>query len=185
MSVRAFLAIELEDSLRDKIFKVQRDFGKIDTKIAYVNSENIHITLKFFGEIDLEGIDMLSKKIEGVISNYKPFDVNITGCGAFPSKDHIKVLWFGIEDDKLLKQLHDDLDAEFETIGIDKDKKFSSHVTFGRMKSKKNKVAVRDKIEEYENYDIGSMTVNKISLIKSTLTARGPIYDLIKEYKLE
>lgn len=185
MSVRAFLAIELEDELRHKIYEIEKEFKKIDAKISYVEERNLHITLKFFGEIDLEGLDKISEKIEGVLSNYEPFGINVKGCGAFPSKDHIKVLWFGTQDNKILNQLHDDLDAEFESIGIEKDRNFSTHVTFGRMKSEKNKAAVRDEIEKYESREIGPMNVRKIILMKSTLTPEGPVYNPIKEYKIE
>lgn len=185
MSVRAFLAIELENDLKNKISEVQDDFRKTDANINYVSMENIHLTLKFFGEIDLDGLDKISEKINGVIDNYDPFNIEIGGCGAFPNKEHIRVLHFGIKDNKILNKLHDELDAEFESIGIDKDKKFSTHITFGRMKSKRNKEAVQEKINEYEDYEIGSMDVKKISLIKSTLTPKGPIYELIKEYEFE
>ncbi|MDO5849509.1 MAG: RNA 2',3'-cyclic phosphodiesterase [Methanobrevibacter sp.] len=185
MSVRAFLAIELEDELRHEIYEIEKEFKKIDAKISYVEERNLHITLKFFGEIDLEGLDKISEKIEDVLSNYKPFGINVKGCGAFPSLEHIKVLWFGTQDNKILNQLHDDLDAEFASIGFDKDKNFSTHVTFGRMKSDKNKDAVRDEIKKYEKREIGPMNVKKIILMKSTLTPEGPVYNPIKEYKIE
>ena len=185
MSVRAFLAIELEDELRHKIYEIEKEFKKIDAKIAYVEEKNLHITLKFFGEIDLQGLDKISDKIERVLANYKPFGINIKGCGAFPSNDHIKAIWFGTQDNKIINELHDDLDAEFDSIGIEKDKNYSSHVTFGRMKSEKNKDEVRREIEKYEKHEIGPMKVKKIILVESTLTARGPVYKPIKEYKIE
>ena len=185
MSVRAFLAIELKDDLRHKIYEIEKEFKKIDAKINYVKEENLHMTLKFFGEIDLEGIDLISEKIESVLDNYEPFGINVKGCGAFPNKNHIRVLWFGTQDNKILNQLHDDLDTEFASIGFDKDKNFSTHVTFGRMKSQKNKEAVRELIDKYESREIGPMDVKKIILMKSTLTAEGPVYNPIKEYKIE
>lgn len=185
MSVRAFLAIELEDELRHKIYEIEKEFKKIDAKIKYVEERNLHITLKFFGEIDLEGLDKISEKIEDVLSNYKEFGINLKGCGAFPSKDYIKVLWIGTQDNKILNELHEDLDKELESLGFDKDENFSTHVTFGRMKSEKNKDAVRDEIEKYENHEIGPMNIKKIILMKSTLTAEGPVYNKIKEYPIE
>ncbi len=185
MSIRAFLAIELEDELKHKINEIEEDFKKIDAKINYVDEKNLHITLKFFGEIDLEGIDVISEKIEKVLSNYKPIDINLKSCGAFPNKDYIKVLWIGTQNNERLNELHDDLDKEFESIGFEKDKNFATHITFGRMKSEKNKDAVREKIEKYETQSIGLMNVKKITFMKSTLTPNGPVYDKIKEYSLE
>jgi 2'-5' RNA ligase len=76
------------------------------------------------------------------------------------------------------------LDKEFVKLGFDKDRKFSSHLTIGRMKSAKGKNEVKSKIEEFSEVEIGEMAVDKIILKKSTLTPQGPIYDDIKVFEL-
>ena len=182
--VRAFLAIDLDDDLKPKINKIIREFKGIDTKIKYVELQNLHFTLKFFGDIDTNGLDVLKNAIEKVISEFDPFTVKIKGCGAFPNSNHIKVIWVGIDDDAILKELHDKLDDEFVRLGFDKDKRFSTHLTIGRMKSAKNKNQVKEIIEEFNNFEIGEMEVTEISLKKSTLTPAGPIYDDMKVFEL-
>lgn len=182
--IRAFLAIDLDDDLKPKINKIIRQFKQINTKIKYVELENLHLTLKFFGDIDTNGLNLLENAISNVLNEFKPFKINIAGCGAFPNNNHIKVIWVGIEDDTILKDLHDRLDKEFARIGFDKDKKFSTHLTVGRMKSAKNKNQVKSIIEEFENVEIGEMEVSQISLKKSTLTPKGPIYHDIKVFEL-
>ncbi len=182
--VRAFLAIDLDDDLKPKINKVIKEFKQIDTKIKYVELTNLHFTLKFFGEIDTAGLDLLKQKIAGVVSEFEPFNIRIKGCGAFPNSNHIKVIWVGIDEDKILKDLHDALDKEFVKLGFDKDKKFSSHLTIGRMKSAKNKAEVKSTIDEYGDFEIGEMEVSHISLKKSTLTPSGPIYEDLETFEL-
>lgn len=182
--IRAFLAIDLDDDLKPKINKIIRQFKQINTKIKYVELENLHLTLKFFGDIDTNGLNLLENAISNVLNEFKPFKINIAGCGAFPNNNHIKVIWVGIEDDTILKDLHERLDKEFARIGFDKDKKFSTHLTVGRMKSAKNKNQVKSIIEEFENVEIGEMEVSQISLKKSTLTPKGPIYQDIKVFEL-
>jgi len=182
--VRAFLAIDLDDDLKPKINKIIREFKGIDTKIKYVELQNLHFTLKFFGDIDTNGLDVLKNAIEKVISEFDPFTVKIKGCGAFPNSNHIKVIWVGIDDDAILKELHDKLDDEFVRLGFDKDKRFSTHLTIGRMKSAKNKNQVKEIIEEFNDFEIGEMEVTEISLKKSTLTPAGPIYDDMKVFEL-
>ncbi|MBE6498961.1 MAG: RNA 2',3'-cyclic phosphodiesterase [Methanobrevibacter thaueri] len=182
--VRAFLAIDLNDDLKPKIYKLIKEFKKIDTKIKYVELENLHLTLKFFGDIDTNGLKLLEKAISNVLKEFKPFNIKLAGCGAFPNTNHIKVIWVGIDDDTILKQLHDKLDSEFNRLGFDKDKKFSTHLTIGRMKSAKNKNQVKNIIEEFENIEIGTMQVDTVSLKKSTLTPAGPIYEDIEIFKL-
>ena len=182
--IRAFLAIDLDEDLKPKINKIIKEFKGIDAKIKYVELANLHLTLKFFGEIDTEGLDLLEQKITNTLSQFKPFTVKLKGCGAFPNKNHIKVIWIGIDEDDLIKQLHDRLDKEFVKLGFDKDKKFSTHLTIGRMKSPKNKNQIRNIIEEYEDFEIGEMEVSQISLKKSTLKPSGPVYEDLKIFEL-
>ena len=182
--VRAFLALDLDDDLKPKINKIIRQFKEIDTKIKYVELQNLHLTLKFFGDIDTNGLDVLENAIADVVSEFDLFKIKITGCGAFPNKNHIKVIWVGIDDDAVIKDLHDRLDKEFARLGFDKDRKFSTHLTIGRMKSAKNKNKVKEVIEEFENFEIGEMEVSEISLKKSTLTPAGPIYEDISIFEL-
>ena len=182
--IRAFLAIDLDEDLKPKINNLIKEFQEIDTKIKFVELVNLHLTLKFFGDIDSDGLDALESAIANVVSNFKPFKVNIKTCGAFPNKKRIRVIWVGIEDDSILKELHKQLDVEFTKLGFDKDKKFSTHLTIGRMKTAKNKELLKEIIEENESIEIGEMEVNKISLKKSTLTPSGPIYDDLKVFKL-
>lgn len=182
--IRAFLAVDLDDDLKPKINKIIKEFKKIDTNIKYVDLNNLHFTLKFFGDIDTEGIDLLSSKIANVVSETEPFEIKIMGCGAFPNNSHIKVIWLGLDGEEILKDLHDRLDNEFKKLGFKKDKKFSSHLTIGRMKSAKGKNEVKSTIESFEDVEIGIMKVEKIVLKKSTLTPSGPIYEDIKVFDL-
>lgn len=183
--IRAFLAIDLKEDLRQKVYDVEKEFKKIDADINYVEPKNLHFTLKFLGDIDEDGIDKISEKVEEVLENYEPFGINIKGCGAFPNEDHIKVLWFGTQDNVILNQLHDDLDEALNGIGFEKDDNFSTHLTFGRMKSSKCKDEVKKEIEKYKVREIGSMNIKDIRLKKSTLKPEGPIYEDLKVYKLE
>lgn len=182
--IRSFLAIDLDEDLKPKINDLINEFQEIDAKVKYVELENLHLTLKFFGDIDDEGLNLLIEAIENVVSKFNPFKINIKSCGAFPNKRRIRVIKLGIEDDSVLKDLHKQLDKEFVQLGFDKDKKFSTHLTIGRVKSAKNKDLIKECIEEFEDIEIGEMEVTQISLKKSTLTPSGPIYEDLKVFKL-
>ena len=182
--IRAFLAIDLEDNLKPKMNSIIREFKQSNADIKYVDLQNMHFTLKFFGDIDIEGIELLSWKIEKVIKEFNPFIIKIKGCGAFPNENRIKVIWVGLDEDEILKELHDKLDKEFNSIGFDLDKKFSSHLTIGRMKSAKSKDKVKNIIKTNKDMEIGVMDVKKIILKKSTLTPKGPIYEDLIEFNL-
>lgn len=184
-TVRSFLAIELAEDLIPKILDVQKEFKKTNTNIKYVSSQNMHFTLKFFGNIDLDMIEDIGRAVERTINNYSSFDLNIKNCGCFPNKNVIKVLWLGLEDGSPIKDLQKDLDNEFKKLGFKKERNFISHLTIGRVKSPKNKKEIRETIEKLENIEIGQMKVSRISLKKSTLTPQGPIYEDIKVFELD
>ena len=177
--IRAFLAIDLDDDLKPKINKIIREFKKTDARIKYVELANLHLTLKFFGDIGL-----LEEAIANVVSQFDSFKIRIAGCGAFPNNKRIKVIWVGIDEDSIIKDLHDKLDKEFVRLGFDKDKRFSTHLTIGRMKSAKGKDKVKSTIEEFSDVEIGEMEVDRIVLKKSTLTPAGPIYEDLKIFEL-
>ena len=90
--IRAFLAIDLDDDLKPKINKIIREFKKTDARIKYVELANLHLTLKFFGDIDTEGLGLLEEAIANVVSQFDSFKIRIAGCGAFPNNKRIKVI---------------------------------------------------------------------------------------------
>jgi 2'-5' RNA ligase len=182
--IRAFLAIDLDDDLKPKINKIIKEFKKTDARIKYVELANLHLTLKFFGDIDTEGLGLLEEAIANVVSQFDSFKIRIAGCGAFPNNKRIKVIWVGIDEDSIIRDLHDKLDKEFVCLGFDKDRRFSTHLTIGRMKSAKGKDKVKSTIEEFSDVEIGEMEVDRIVLKKSTLTPAGPIYEDLKIFEL-
>ena len=91
-TIRSFLAIELDQELVPKILDVQKEFKKTNANIKYVPSKNMHFTLKFFGNIDLDMVEDIADAVNKVIKNYSSFDLNIKKCGCFTKKNVIKVL---------------------------------------------------------------------------------------------
>lgn len=183
-TVRSFLAIKIEKDLIPKISKVQDSFKETEANIKYVSKENMHFTLKFFGDVDEDKLTEIELVIKKVLKNHSSFDLTIEGCGNFPKQNIIKVIWIGIAKNEAMINLQKDLDKEFKKIGFRKENKFISHLTIGRPRNQKNKNELKNIIKENKNVKIGSMKVSKIHLKKSTLTAKGPIYEDIKVFDL-
>ena len=184
-TVRSFLAIEINNDLIPKISKVQDSFKETNANIKYVSKENMHFTLKFFGDVDEDKLEEIEIAINKVLNNHSSFDITIEGCGNFPKPDIIKVIWIGIAKNETMITLQKDLDKEFKKIGFRKEKKFISHLTIGRPRNQKNKNELKNIIKENKNVKIGTMKVSKIYLKKSTLTPKGPIYEDIKVFNLD
>jgi 2'-5' RNA ligase len=143
-----------------------------------VERENLHITLKFFGETDkLTPIEEKLKEIEG---EFTPFQVSLKGIGAFPSAKRAIVLWVGIEEGQdNLKELYSSIENKILPIGFEKeDRGFTPHITFGRVK--KGGYSLPENL----SFSFESFQVNKITLFKSTLTPKGPIYEIVSEVSL-
>ena len=182
--LRAFLAIDIDKKLICKIEDLQKEFKKTNANIKYVEIENIHFTLKFFGNISEKMVDNISIATENVLKEYGPMDIAIEGTGSFPNENFIKVIWLGIKENPTLIDLQKDLDKEFKKLGFKKEKNYSPHLTIGRVRSPKNKNEIKDKIAIFKDIEIGKMNISKISLKKSELTPNGPIYSDIKTFNI-
>lgn len=183
--MRVFLAIEIDKELLDKISEVQKEFAKCDAPVKYVETENLHCTLKFFGEIDEDKLNKIIEVIENKIKNHQPFKVSIKKTGVFPNENYIRVLWLGMEDVEPFVNLQKDLDEDFKKLGFKKEKSYKPHLTIGRVKGAKNKAKLLSTLKDLGEVEIGEMNVGRIILKKSELTPSGPIYSTIKEFNLK
>ncbi|MEN6591769.1 MAG: RNA 2',3'-cyclic phosphodiesterase [Methanobacterium sp.] len=182
--MRAFLAVDLDESLQDKVLEVQDKLNEANAAVKFVEKENLHFTCKFFGEISQDKRDKIIEIIKEKITKYDSFPINIKKLGVFPHLGYIRVVWLGLEDSGNFSRILMDFDEEFAKLGYKKERSYIPHLTIGRVKGKKNKEALVAKIKELEDIKIGSMKVDKLVLKKSELTSEGPIYTTAEEFKL-
>lgn len=91
---RVFIAVDLTDQLKEPIIKMQRDFMGAGVDMKPVEPENLHITLRFIGEISRDLVEELKKRLSNV--KYNQFTIHIRGIGAFPSIDRPRVIWVAL-----------------------------------------------------------------------------------------
>ncbi len=187
--MRTFIAIELPQEIKDSLGKLQAELKKTAADVKWVNPDNIHLTLKFLGEADDKKVIEIENILAGVAKNYKAFYIRPCAIGAFPKIEFPKVIWIGIDKgDNETKLIAGELEEKISQLGIPKeDRPFSSHITIGRTKSFLN----RDKlIRELKNMEgkieerFQEFPITKLTLFKSTLTPKGPIYAILKETNL-
>ncbi len=182
--MRAFLAVDLDKKLEDGVSRVQKRIMDVNAQLKFVETENLHFTLKFLGEISDNKAEDLTVMIENKIEKYNPFKLSIKGVGFFPHPGYIRVIWMGVEDPEAYSQIQMDLDEEFMKFGFRKERSYIPHLTIARVKGAKNKEALISFINEMEDVYIGEMEVDKLVLKESELTPAGPIYTNLKEFKL-
>lgn len=183
--MRVFLAIEVDEGILGKILEIQKEFAKCDAQVKYVETENLHCTLKFFGEIDEKKLEDIINIIENNIKDHKPFKMSIRKIGVFPNEKYVRVLWLGMEDIDPFVDLQKKLDNNFKKLGFKKERSYTPHLTIGRVKGSRNKEELLDMLQKMSEVEIGQMDIDKIVLKKSELTPAGPIYTIIKEFNLK
>ena len=179
--MRAFVAIPIPDAVKEEIRLFYRKFGVV-RGVKMVIPENLHITLDFLGDITQREVDTFSANLETLAKDTEPFKISIKGVGAFPSRKDPKILWIGMENNQPLKKL-----AAKVKIAVDSmdDKKFSPHLTVGRVKYKSD-----DQKDFYDHFfsqdhrKFGEFVVDHFQLMKSDLSGKDPIYTVIRDFKL-
>ena len=183
--MRSFISIELPEEIKGKIAESIKDFKKTESDVKWVNKENLHITLKFLGEVDDQKTENLVQLTTKAVSGLGSFKVNFKGLGTFPVGKKPRIIWVGTDrgGDKLCI-LAKNLEEIFSKEGYRKEeRRFNSHITIGRVKDKgRGKLA--EKIEAQKGSEFGQVHIDHINIMKSTLTQSGSIYKKIMEVKL-
>jgi len=183
--LRTFLAVDIDENLISNILNVQKELKTTNADIKYVPKENLHFTLKFFGDLDKDMVSKISEVITDILKDFKPIELDINGLGTFPDEDNIKVIWIGTSKNNELLNLANRLNEKFSNLGFKKDKDFKSHLTIGRMRNSKNKKEVKNIVNKFKDLKIGKMKISKLPLKKSELTPNGPIYSDLETFEFD
>lgn len=180
--MRGFIAIEIEPD--SSILSLMRDISRSGVKVKAVEKENMHLTLKFLGEIDEEQVEMISEGMRS-LDKYVSFSINLHRVGAFPSNSRPKVIWVGVDYPDVLEDIWRNIEDISEKAGIERERRgFSPHITLARVKDNRNAWRLRDLIDEHRNDDFGERRVMEIKLKESVLTPSGPIYSDVLSVRL-
>ncbi|MEB3806389.1 MAG: RNA 2',3'-cyclic phosphodiesterase [Desulfurococcales archaeon] len=184
--IRTFIAIDIEDPLLlSRIERLKDTIASTGVPMKLVETGNIHLTLRFIGEISRDRVDEI---IESVLKPLKgePFEISLKGLGAFPSVNRPRVVWIGVEKGAdVLKRLKEAIEDAMARIGFPRDRPgFVPHITLARIKGSRNLPLLVRVLNEYQDYEIGETTVYHVRLKKSTLTRSGPIYETLWEVRL-
>jgi RNA 2',3'-cyclic 3'-phosphodiesterase len=180
--MRTFIAVELPDDIRERIGTYIEAIEAGISGVKWVAPENLHLTIKFLGEIEPADVERLSHCVEQVAKECRSFTMGLSGIGFFPTEKHPKVIWIGADggEDALL-DLYQEMERCLEDIGYDREAKtFSPHLTIGRVKRDK-KITIPGNLTDFEQV---SFRVETIAIMKSTLTPEGPIYEKLSECML-
>lgn len=183
---RLFLAIHIvpDEAFMAIYLKLKQQLKS--EKIRWVEAENLHITLKFFGETPIEKIDTIKELLYQITANITPFTLNVNGTGIFGSRYKPRVIWFGIDDNKQLISLATEIFSRLEMAGFAHDRQnFVPHLSVGRLKSVVHKENFQKAINTVKEVFVQQITVSRITLFESLLQPSGVVYKNVEEFELK
>ena len=180
--IRAFIAIEIPPAIHAQLDHISQEL-RSQTKtwaIHWVAVNNIHLTLKFLGEVPSTNLDLLTRSLNREVAKHSTFEINVGGLGAFPSIRRPRVIWIGIEAPSGLYALQKGIDAETLRLGYQTDERgFSPHLTLARLSQNASPDEIRQISEVLMNDKVGRLGTFKaeaLRLFKSDLLPSGAVY---------
>jgi len=180
--IRSFIAFDIDsESVIKRLSEVQKTLVNTGADLKIVEPQNIHVTMRFLGDISPNMVDPIYEEMEKV--SFAPFEIELRGLGAFPTLKYARVVWAGIKKGaQELKDISSQLESCLRRLGFKPDPKgFSPHLTIARVKSGRNKAELIRIIQELEDYQFGMIKASCLKLKRSVLTPKGPIYSTLKE----
>lgn len=180
--MRVFLALELPGAAKEYLLTVTKTMSQRIQGVKWVKAEGLHVTLKFFGEIEEKKVQEIGEALQGISKQYLAMPVQLKEINAFPDlmRPRVIVVTFqeGVDN---MKAIFHDIESRLFAVGIEKEKRgFTPHITIGRVKDaapllKRNILPLEEK----------RFLLDNLVLYQSTLTREGALYTPLKEIKLE
>jgi len=183
---RTFIAIEIPASvkLKELLELLRVDFR--EEKIRWVNPEILHITLSFLGDTSEQQVNYISEQLEKICSGYSSMELHLKEVGVFPNLRKPKVFWVGIERNKLLENLQEEIKVMLHDYGMNRDEKsFNPHLTIARIKWIDDIDKLKYWLQKYKGETIQKTKIGEIIYYESRLTSNGPIYNPVKKFPLK
>lgn len=180
--VRAFIAIDVSEDVRSRLVAVQSYLAKTGNQLKLVEPENLHLTIKFLGEIQEEKVPEIVEEMKKAVSGISPFEIHIAGVGVFPDQHYVRVVWAGVSaGGERVVEIQRKIDTGLNSIGFSPERDFHPHITLARVKFIRERAKFMEFLKEAQKADFGVTRVEAILVKQSTLTPKGPIYsDLAK-----
>ena len=183
-AIRSFIAIELSEVIRTQLKGLQDNLKTCRFKVRWVRPENIHLTLKFLGNIDETDIEKVRGTLTSRVDRFTPLSLSVKGVGVFPGIRRPRIIWSGMGGQlSALAALQKALAEDLAAIGFQQEKRaFKAHLTLGRVKGAIDALKLRDAIQAFDDFESEIFTADKIFLFKSDLKPGGPIYSKLNAF---
>ncbi|HEY6268898.1 MAG TPA: RNA 2',3'-cyclic phosphodiesterase [Candidatus Acidoferrum sp.] len=180
--MRLFVALEIPSTVRKNLAELVNSLRAVSPQTRWVRPENLHVTLKFIGEVPETQLASIRTALAQVRSD-RPVTLDFGGLGFFPNERHPRVFWAGIEASPNLKTLAADIEKATETLSIAREQRpFSPHLTLARFEPPRLPDQLRTAIQENAGREFGSLRTHQFHLIESKLKPSGAEYTTVESF---
>jgi 2'-5' RNA ligase len=180
--VRLFVALEIPSTVRENLASLMASLCAITREPRWVRAGNLHVTLKFLGEVAEDKLAPVQSALKKIRSE-QAVTLDFRGLGAFPSVKHPRVFWAGVEASANLKTLAADIEDRMEKLGFPREKReFSPHLTLARFARPRLPEVLRKAIAESAQRDFGSLRTSEFHLIQSKLNPSAAEYTTLASF---
>lgn len=175
--VRVFVAILLSEGIREQLERLQADLGGLVDGVRWVQPANLHLTMKFLGEITDADVARVCDAAKNVARQAEPFDMTVTDYGCFPNRGPVRIVWAGTDEPTgRLQSLYETCEDHLEDIGLARERRpFSPHITIGRVKRDQSGGRIRRHVQD-GTFGAGTQSVSSLAVMQSQLSSKGPTY---------
>jgi 2'-5' RNA ligase len=180
--VRGFVSIDLDDQqILSRVESILSSLQAIGGDLKPVERENIHLTLKFLGNVFSSRLSEVETSLHQLA--FPVFSTEIKGAGAFPNLNHMTVIWVGVNEGwSQVEQIYEQVEKLLSPLGFRKENRpFSPHITIARVRSGRKRDEMANFLQHLNDESFGSFTVDKVRLKQSILSSSGPKYSTLLE----
>jgi len=181
--IRSFVAFDLEnEQVLSRLAAAQKLLVETGADLKLVEPQNIHVTIRFLGEISPGMVDKVYEAMKNV--KFTPFSIQLRGLGVFPNINYARVVWAGMtEGVEQLKSIFAQLEPKIRALGFAADAHgFSPHLTIARVRSSVNKQRLAELVTKKADYEFGLIKADCLRLKRSELSPKGPTYSTLREF---
>jgi 2'-5' RNA ligase len=183
---RLFFALDPPAALTRKIENLVQKFDAPPNFVRWVRAGNMHITLKFLGEVDEASIPSIVEAARRAVTPFPAMKLIIEGLGVFPNHEQPQVVWFGLKGDtETLRKMESALSSSLAPLGFPpEDRPFAGHLTIGRVKSGNARGKIARLVRQYHRFYIGEAVSGEVVLYESRLSMEGAVYTKLDSFPL-